>query len=38
MKTIRIILCGIVAYVSLHNLPVKVYKDYGWPAVTIPVK
>lgn len=29
---------AIAAYVSLHNLPVKVYKDYGWPAVTIPVK
>ena len=27
---------AIAAYVSKHNLPVKVYKDYGWPAVEIP--
>lgn len=28
---------AITAYVSAHGLPVKVYKDYGWPAVAIPV-
>ena len=27
---------AIAAYVYKHNLPVKVYKDYGWPAVEIP--
>ena len=27
---------AIAAYVFKHNLPVKVYKDYGWPAVEIP--
>ena len=27
----------IAEYVRLHNLPVKVYQDYGWPAVEIPV-
>ena len=26
---------AIAAYVEKHNLPVKVYKDYGWPAVEI---
>ncbi len=26
----------IANYVQAHNLPVKVYKDYGWPAVPIP--
>ena len=26
----------IAGYVQKHQLPVKVYKDYGWPAVTIP--
>ena len=27
---------AIAAYVFKHKLPVKVYKDYGWPAVEIP--
>ena len=27
---------AIASYVSRHQLPVKVYKDYGWPAVEIP--
>lgn len=27
---------AIAEYVSMHGLPVKVYKDYGWPAVEIP--
>ena len=27
---------AIAAFVSKHGLPVKVYKDYGWPAVEIP--
>ncbi len=27
---------AIAAFVSKHSLPVKVYKDYGWPAVEIP--
>ena len=27
---------AIAAYVYKHDLPVKVYKDYGWPAVEIP--
>ena len=27
---------AIAAYVYKHNIPVKVYKDYGWPAVEIP--
>lgn len=27
---------AIAAYVFKHSLPVKVYKDYGWPAVEIP--
>ena len=27
---------AIAAYVFKHNLPVKVYKDYGWPPVEIP--
>lgn len=27
---------AISAYVFKNNLPVKVYKDYGWPAVEIP--
>lgn len=27
---------AIAAYVLKHNLPVKLYKDYGWPAVQIP--
>ena len=26
----------IASYVQSHNLPVKVYKDFGWPAVEIP--
>ncbi len=25
-------------YVKNHNLPVKYYQDYGWPAKEIPVK
>ena len=25
-------------YVNTHNLPVKYYQDYGWPAKEIPVK
>ena len=25
-------------YVTTHNLPVKYYQDYGWPAKEIPVK
>lgn len=29
---------GIAAYVTTHEIPVKVYKDYGWPAVQIPTK
>lgn len=29
---------GIAAYVTAHELPVKVYQDYGWPAVRIPTK
>ena len=27
----------IAGYVGEHNLPVKVYQDYGWPAVPIPL-
>ena len=27
---------AITAHVFKNNLPVKVYKDYGWPAVEIP--
>ena len=27
---------AIATYVFKNNLPVKVYKDYGWPAVEIP--
>ena len=27
---------AIAYYVSSHSLPVKLYKDYGWPAVAIP--
>ena len=27
---------AVTAYVSKNNLPVKVYKDYGLPAVEIP--
>jgi hypothetical protein len=27
---------AIASYVFRHGLPVKVYKDYGWPAVEIP--
>ena len=27
---------AIAAHVFKHNLPVKFYKDYGWPAVEIP--
>ena len=27
---------AIAAHVFKNNLPVKVYKDYGWPAVEIP--
>lgn len=29
---------AISAYVMKHNLSVKVYKDYGWPAVEIPTQ
>lgn len=29
---------GIAAYVAEHEIPVKVYQDYGWPAVRIPTK
>ncbi len=29
---------AIGAYVIKHDIPVKVYKDYGWPAVEIPKK
>jgi hypothetical protein len=28
---------AVAGYVRDHDLPVKVVKDYGWPAVTIPV-
>ena len=28
---------AVAGYVRGHDLPVKVVKDYGWPAVTIPV-
>ena len=29
---------AIADYVKAHNLPVKYYQDYGWPAQEIPVK
>lgn len=27
---------ALAAYVSAHQIPAKLYKDYGWDAVTIP--
>ena len=29
---------SIAEYVKKHNLPVKYYQDYGWPAVEIPAE
>lgn len=29
---------SIADYVKLHNLPVKYYQDYGWPAKEIPLE